>query len=70
MWPMLRPTRGFVMSDVASVPHSLSAARPSRPVTFWALAVRRFLRHRLAVTGLGVMAVIGTLAVAAPQVAP
>ena len=58
------------MSDVASVPRSVSAARPGRPVAFWALAARRFLRHRLAVTSLAVMAVIGTLALGAPLVAP
>ncbi|MGH7751652.1 MAG: oligopeptide ABC transporter permease, partial [Gemmatimonadales bacterium] len=48
----------------------VSAARPGRPVTFWALAARRFLRHRLAVSSLAVMAVIAALAVGAPLVAP
>jgi len=58
------------MSNVASVSRAVRAAAPGRPVTFWALAARRFLRHRLAVTSLAVMAVIGTLALGAPLVAP
>lgn len=58
------------MSDVASVSRAVRAAAPGRPVTFWALAARRFLRHRLAVSSLAVMAVIAALAVAAPLVAP
>jgi peptide/nickel transport system permease protein len=58
------------MSDVASVSRAVRAAAPGRPVTFWALAARRFLRHRLAVTSLAVMAVIAALALGAPLVAP
>ncbi|HEU4798037.1 MAG TPA: oligopeptide ABC transporter permease [bacterium] len=58
------------MSNVASVSRAVRAAAPGRPVTFWALAARRFLRHRLAVTSLAVMAVLAALAVGAPLVAP
>ncbi|THF86721.1 ABC transporter permease [Deinococcus sp. KSM4-11] len=38
--------------------------------TPWRLFVRRFLRHRLAVTGLVVLCILGLLAVFAPQIAP
>lgn len=38
--------------------------------SFWALALRRFLRHRPAVIGLAILAAIGILAIAAPVLAP
>lgn len=38
--------------------------------SFWALALRRFVRHRLAVAGLVILAAIGTIAIAAPLLAP
>jgi peptide/nickel transport system permease protein len=38
--------------------------------SFWALALRRFLRHRPAVVGVIVLAAVGALAAAAPVVAP
>ncbi|MDQ7843138.1 MAG: ABC transporter permease [Armatimonadota bacterium] len=53
-----------------SVPSALRPSRPARPVTFWSLALQRFLRHRLAVTGLLVMVAVSLLAVGAAVVAP
>ncbi len=43
---------------------------PSAAASFWMLALRRFLRHRLAVAGLLAFAAIGLTAVAAPFLAP
>lgn len=45
-------------------------AVPSAASSFWTLALRRFLRHRLAVAGLLAFAAIGLTAVAAPLLAP
>jgi peptide/nickel transport system permease protein len=39
-------------------------------VSFWVLALRRFLRHRPAVIGLVILAAIGMMAIAAPVLAP
>ncbi|HEU5299634.1 MAG TPA: oligopeptide ABC transporter permease [bacterium] len=58
------------MSDAASVPGSLAPARPSRAVSFWGLAAGRFLRHRMAVLGLAVMAAVTLLAAGAALIAP
>jgi peptide/nickel transport system permease protein len=50
---------------------SLTAtAVPSATVTFWQLALRRFLRHRLAVAGLMVLGTVALVAAAAPLLAP
>lgn len=38
--------------------------------SFWALALRRFLRHRPAVIGLVILTAIGMIAIAAPVLAP
>jgi peptide/nickel transport system permease protein len=43
-------------------------ARPS--ASYWWLSLRRFLRHRLAVVGLAVLAGITFMAVAAPAISP
>ncbi|MGH2424770.1 MAG: oligopeptide ABC transporter permease [bacterium] len=61
--------RAFTMSDLASVSRAVGA-KPTRPVTFWSLATQRFLRHRLAVSGLLVMLVIAGIAAAAIWLAP
>ena len=45
-------------------------ARAPRADTPWRLFLRRFLRHRLAVTGLVVLCLLGLLALFAPQIAP
>jgi len=58
------------MSDAVSVRSAVRPAGPTRPVTFWSLALQRFLRHRLAVTGLLVMLAVSALAVGAATVAP
>lgn len=58
------------MSDVASVSRALDGARPTRPVSFWGLAIQRFLRHRLAVSGMLVMIVIAAIATGAGWFAP
>ena len=52
-------------------PHSATQARPRpRNDSFWALAFRRFLRHRPAVAGLLILAAVGFTALAAPVLAP
>ncbi|MBI3998692.1 MAG: ABC transporter permease [Armatimonadetes bacterium] len=43
---------------------------PSPVASFWQLALRRFLRHRVAVAGLLVLVAISLMAVAAPVLAP
>ncbi|HLW60748.1 MAG TPA: oligopeptide ABC transporter permease [bacterium] len=58
------------MGDALSPPVAGTAAHPPRGMSFWALALRRFLRHHLAVVSLGVLVAIGGLALAAPFVAP
>jgi peptide/nickel transport system permease protein len=58
------------VSDAASVSPAIAAARPPGAASFWGLAASRFLRHRLAVLGLGAIALIGALAVGAPWIAP
>lgn len=58
------------MSDALSASRSLTGAGRPRHDSFWLLAIRRFLRHRLAVTGMAVMAVVTVLAAGAPYVAP
>ncbi len=45
-------------------------ARAPLADTPWRLFLRRFLRHRLAVTGLVVLCLLGLLALFAPQIAP
>ena len=58
------------MSDVVSASRVVSGAPRTRHDAFWVLALRRFLRHRLAVSGLVVMALVAVLAAAAQYVAP
>jgi peptide/nickel transport system permease protein len=58
------------MSDALPASRSMAGARPTRHDSFWLLAIRRFLRHRLAVTGMVVMAVVSVLAAGAPYVSP
>ncbi|WP_412027513.1 oligopeptide ABC transporter permease [Deinococcus yunweiensis] len=53
------------MSDATLAPTRARAAD-----TPWRLFLRRFLRHRLAVTGLAVLTVLGLLALLAPVIAP
>ncbi len=45
-------------------------ATPSASASFWSLALRRFLRHRLAVAGLTVLGIVAMVAIAAPLLAP
>lgn len=58
------------MSDLVSASGAMSGAPRTRHDSFWMLALRRFLRHRLAVSGLIAMAVIAVLAAGAAYVAP
>lgn len=58
------------MSDALPGARSLAGPRVVRSDSFWVLAVRRFLRHRLAVLGLLVMAAVTALAAGAAYVAP
>ena len=58
------------MSDVVSASRAVSGAPRTRHDAFWVLALRRFLRHRLALSGLIVMAAVAALAVGAQYVAP
>ena len=58
------------MSDVVSASRTVSGALRTRHDSFWVLALRRFLRHRLAVTGMIVMALVAALAAGARYVAP
>jgi len=58
------------MSDALSASRTISSAPHLRHDSFWLLAVRRFLRHRLAVSGLIVMALVSALAAGASYVAP
>ncbi|WP_216318538.1 oligopeptide ABC transporter permease [Deinococcus aestuarii] len=57
------------MSDAARRP-ARPAPRERAPDTPWSLFVRRFRRHRLAVIGLVILLVLGTLALLAPVIAP
>jgi len=57
------------MSDALPAARGLAGAPQARQDSFWLLAIRRFLRHRLAVTGMVVMAVVSVLAAGAPYVA-
>jgi len=59
-----------VVSDVVSASRTVSGALRTRHDSFWVLALRRFLRHRLAVTGMIVMALVAALAAGARYVAP
>lgn len=45
-------------------------ATPSASASFWYLAFRRFLRHRLAVAGLTALGIVAMVATAAPLLAP
>ncbi len=56
------------MSDSVAVPVLVRAAA-SRPVSFWALALHRFRRHRVAVAGLMVFVAIAGMALGAPMIA-
>jgi len=47
-----------------------AAVSGTRPTTFWSLVVRRFVRHRLAVVGLIVLAALASMAVLAPVLSP
>jgi len=58
------------MSDVVSTSQTVSGAPRTRHDSFWTLALRRFLRHRLAVSGLIVMALVAAVAAGAHYVAP
>src|SRR3990170_2880409 len=58
------------MSDVVSASRAVSGAPRTRHDAFWVLALRRFLRHRLALSGLIVMAAVAALAAGAQYVAP
>jgi peptide/nickel transport system permease protein len=58
------------MSDALPASRSLAGAPRTRHDSFWLLAIRRFLRHRLAVTGMAVMAAISVVAAGAPYLAP
>lgn len=54
-----------------TLPRRARARPPARAAdTPWHLFVRRFLRHRLAVLGLLLLLVLGTLALLAPLIAP
>ena len=59
-----------MVSDVVSASRTVSGAPRTRHDSFWVLALRRFLRHRLAVTGMIVMALVAALAAGARYVAP
>ena len=59
-----------MVSDVVSASRTVSGALRTRHDSFWVLALRRFLRHRLAVTGMIVMALVAALAAGARYVAP
>ncbi|BAS27997.1 oligopeptide ABC transporter permease [Limnochorda pilosa] len=48
---------------------SWTGPRPTSD-SYWAMVVRRFLRHRLAVTGLAVLALVALSALLAPWIAP
>ncbi|MDR7482522.1 MAG: ABC transporter permease [Armatimonadota bacterium] len=60
------------MPDALSKAPSLVAAplRAPRAESFWVLALRRFLRHRMAVVGLAVFTAVALMALAAPALAP
>ncbi|MGQ0570086.1 MAG: oligopeptide ABC transporter permease [Armatimonadota bacterium] len=59
------------MSNGLSTTASLALREvPSHAVSFWSLALRRFLRHRVAVVGLIALGLIGFAAAAAPLLAP
>ncbi|HEY6101690.1 MAG TPA: oligopeptide ABC transporter permease [bacterium] len=58
------------MNDALSTAGTVTAGPRARHDSFWVLALRRFLRHRLAVSGLAVMLVIAALAVGARYIAP
>ena len=60
-----RPTTASRLSPSASLDASRLMTRTESP---WARAVRRFRRHRLAVAGVVVLAVLGVMAVFAPVV--
>ncbi|MDQ7840435.1 MAG: ABC transporter permease [bacterium] len=48
----------------------MSEWAPSRTASFWSLAFRRFIRHRLAVVGIVALGMLAIMAVAAPLLAP
>ncbi len=60
------------MADTLSKVRSLAAASRQAPRAqgFWHLALRRFLRHRMAVAGLAVFTAVAVMALAAPVLAP
>ncbi len=58
------------MSKVLPAPSLSGAASHVRAESFWSLALRRFLRHRLAVLGLVIFAAIAAMAVFAGWIAP
>jgi peptide/nickel transport system permease protein len=59
------------MQRVAARDSSLTtSAVPSPAASFWRLALRRFLRHRLAVAGLAVLGIVAVIAATAPILAP
>ena len=55
---------------VSTAAPAVAVVRAPRSTSFWAIAGRRFLRHRLAVVGLVALAAVGGLAVFAPLLAP
>ncbi|HLJ62169.1 MAG TPA: oligopeptide ABC transporter permease [bacterium] len=55
---------------VSTAAPAVAVVRAPRSTSFWAIAGRRFLRHRLAVVGLIALAAVGGLAVFAPLLAP
>jgi peptide/nickel transport system permease protein len=60
------------MADTLSGGRSLAAVslRAPHAQSFWFLALRRFLRHRMAVAGLVVFTAVAAMALAAPVLAP
>ncbi len=56
------------MSDSAAV-SQVARAVPSRPASFWSMALHRFIRHRVAVAGLVVFGGIAVMAIAASLIA-
>ncbi len=58
------------MSKVLPAPSLSAAALRVRAESFWSLALRRFLRHRLAVIGLVIFAAIAAMALFAGWIAP
>ncbi|MDQ7859029.1 MAG: ABC transporter permease [Armatimonadota bacterium] len=58
------------MTSAISAAVTTRGARLDRPQSYWTLAARRFLRHRVAVAGLAVLAAIAAMAVLAGVLAP